>query len=246
MIYHTFAQLYDQLFDAELYKQWEKFTLTNMPRQTNQVLDLAGGAGRLAALLAKDDLEVTVADFSADMLTLAQQHAQEEGVNLQLVETDMRDLSQLGQYDLVTCYADSLCYLADLADVVTVFQQVNVHLVDGGTFLFDMITPYQTDKVYPGYTYNYEDEDHRRAFLWQSFQNDDVEHGVIHELAFFNRLADGKYERVGETHFERSYPLRVIKEELESAGFKNITVSADFGQRIPVDTTTRWFFKCQK
>lgn len=28
--------------------------------------------------------------------------------------------------------------------------------------------------------YNYQDEDHERAFMWQSYADDDVEHGVIH------------------------------------------------------------------
>lgn len=30
MIYQTFVQLYDQLFDSDMYKSWEKFTLANL------------------------------------------------------------------------------------------------------------------------------------------------------------------------------------------------------------------------
>lgn len=246
MIYHNFAQLYDQLFDADLYQKWEQYTIANCPTSTKKVLDLAGGAGRLAVLLVKDGLDVTVADFSVDMLTLAQTHAQTAGVPLQLVQADMRNLDQFPQYDLITCYADSLCYLEDITDVVTTFKQVYQHLNSQGYFLFDMITPYQTDEIYPGYTYNFEDDQHQRALLWQSFQNDEVEHGVIHELAIFNRLTDGKYERVGETHFERAYPLELVMANLKRVGFTKITVTADFGHAQPNAQTTRWFFKCQK
>lgn len=32
MIYQTFAQLYDQLFDSDMYKNWEKFTLANIKK----------------------------------------------------------------------------------------------------------------------------------------------------------------------------------------------------------------------
>lgn len=246
MIYHTFAQLYDQLFDDELYQRWATYTVTNGGQGTHQVLDLAGGAGRLAVLLAKQGLAVTVADFSADMLSLASQHAAASGVPLTLVEADMRDLSALPQYDLVTCYADSLCYLEGIDDVETTFRQVFDHLTAGGRFLFDMITPYQTDVVYPGYMYNYEDDDHQRAFLWRSYQDDDVEHGVIHDLAFFNRLENGQYERIGETHFERSYPLETITAALARSGFADIEVRADFGAKVPNEQTTRWFFNCRK
>lgn len=246
MIYHTFAQLYDQLFDPDLYKQWRDYTLANCPEKTSRVLDLAGGAGRLAVLLAHAGLDMTVADISEDMLALASQHAEEEGVRLQIVQADMRDLTQFPQYDLVTCFADSLCYLPALADVKATFRQVYAHLRPAGKFLFDMITPYQTDEVYPGYMYNYEDEDHQRAFMWQSYQDDDVKHGVIHDLTFFNRLADGEYERVSETHYERAYQLAALAAALRQAGFASVKVSADFGRKQPGPQTTRWFFDCQK
>lgn len=246
MIYHTFAQLYDQLFDADLYKRWEQFTRENCPAGTQTILDLAGGAGRLAVLLSQAGFTVTDTDLSTDMLALASQHAQEAGVAVNLIQADMRDLAGLPVFDAVTCYADSLCYLADLAAVTTTFQEVYRHLKKGGHFLFDMITSYQTDVVYPGYMYNYEDEGHQRAFMWQSFQNDEVPHGVIHDLVFFNRLADGKYDRVGETHFERAYPLAKVKQALATAGFDQVKVTADFGRQAPDEETTRLFFNCQK
>ena len=98
MIYQTFAQLYDQLFDSDMYKSWEKFTLANINKKNGKLLDLAGGSGRLAVLLAKDGINVTVADFSDEMLSLADQHSTENNVSLQLVQADMRDLSGLEKF----------------------------------------------------------------------------------------------------------------------------------------------------
>lgn len=246
MIYQSFAQLYDELFDDQLYEQWRDYTLDRLPSTCKTVLDLAGGAGRLACLLAPAGVDLTVADFSPEMLSLAGDHAAEAGVDLQLIQADMRDLTGLPHYDAVTCYADSLCYLDNLADVQQTFHQVYHHLNKGGRFLFDVITPYQTDVKYPGYMYNYEDDDHQRAFIWRSFADDEVEHGVIHELAFFNRLPDGNYHRVGETHFERSYSLAELRAALKEAGFATTTVTADFGRQQVAPQTTRWFFECQK
>ena len=141
MIYQSFAQLYDELFDAQLYEQWQDYTLNRLPSTSKTVLDLAGGAGRLACLLATAGLDLTVADFSPEMLSLAGKHAAEAGVDLQLVQADMRDLAGFPQFDAVTCYADSLCYLDDLADVQETFSQVSAHLTAEGRFLFDMIAP---------------------------------------------------------------------------------------------------------
>lgn len=247
MIYQSFAQLYDQLFDQELYKRWLDFTLRESTLTAeSKCLDLAGGAGRLAVMLAQHNINMTVGDFSAEMLSLAQQHADEANVPLEILEVDMRDLSGLSQYDLITCYADSLNYLDDLTAVQATFQQVAEHLSSGGTFLFDMISPHKTDVYYPGYMYNYEDDEHRQAFMWRSFMDDDVEHGVIHELTFFNRLSDGNYQRVDETHFERAYPLEDIITQLKKAGFKRVEVSSDFGQAEATANNDRWFFKCRK
>lgn len=245
MIYQTFAQLYDELFDDQLYADWQSFVQKEVERP-GRLLDLAGGAGRLAVRLAKQGFRVTDADLSSEMLTLADQRARTDQVNLELVEANMLDLSGLGMFETITCFADSLCYLNDLSEVTTVLKQAYMHLLPGGKLLFDVITPYQTDVVYPGYCYNYQDEDHARAFMWQSFADDEIEHGVIHELTFFIEQADGRYDRVAETHFEKTYPLATYRAAVKAAGFKRHRVSADFGKETPNEETTRWFFACQK
>lgn len=246
MIYHSFAQLYDQLFDPELYNQWRDFTEKNIDRDHNKILDLAGGSGRLAVLLAADGFDVTVADISSDMLALANQHAEEANVQLHLIEADMRDLGTLPHYNVITCYADSLCYLDNEEDVLQTLKEVYDHLAPNGIFLCDLITPLKTDKVYPGYMYNYQDENEQRAFMWQSFANDDVKHGVIHELTFFNRLHNGQYERVAETHYERAYDIERLKDMFERVGFRTIQQGVDFNLDKLRPDAQRWFFKCQK
>lgn len=75
------------------------------------------------------------------MLSLADQHAQSAQVDLALVEADMLDLTGLGQFQTITCFADSLCYLNDLAQVNAALTQAGQHLAPGGKFLFDVITP---------------------------------------------------------------------------------------------------------
>lgn len=65
-----------------MYKSWEKFTLANLEKQDCKLLDLAGGSGRLAVLLAKDGVNVKVADFSDEMFSLADQHQNESNVDL--------------------------------------------------------------------------------------------------------------------------------------------------------------------
>lgn len=246
MIYQSFACFYDDLFDDRLYDEWQQYVDTHCPEETKQILDLAGGAGRLGVRLAQEGYVVTDLDVSEEMLTLAQAHADDANVSLNLICADMTNLKGLGQYDLVTCFADSLNYLADIKQVSQSIQEVYQHLNPGGKFLFDMITPYQTDVVYPGYMYNYADEDGQRALMWSSYQNDDVKYGVIHDLTFFYRQNNCLYRRGAETHFERAYDLATVIQVIQSAGFKQPIVTSDFGQQPINEQTTRWFFECQK
>ena len=89
--YSTFAAKYDQLFDQDMYQDWADFVTSQT--QPGAILDLGGGAGRLAVLLAQQGYQVDVLDISAEMLTLAQQHAAAAEVDVTLLQADMRDWS---------------------------------------------------------------------------------------------------------------------------------------------------------
>ena len=47
------------------------------------------------------------------MLALAEMHAREADLAIPFMQGNMLDLSALGQYSAVTCFADSFCYLQD-------------------------------------------------------------------------------------------------------------------------------------
>lgn len=244
--YQTFAQLYDNLFDSEMYIQWRDYVVTNVPNKDGRILDLAGGAGRLAVLLAEAGYkDVSVFDLSPEMLALAMKHASEANVVIPLIEGDMTEWSDLpDKYHTITSFADSFNYLAHKDQLKATFEQVYNHLVADGQFLFDMITPYQIEEIYPGYMYNWHDEE--TAFLWSSYEGDKV--GTAeHELTFFvyQEKIDG-YQQIQELHVEYAYSLAEIKNLLVEVGFKDIEVTADFGQSSINETTTRWFFKAHK
>ncbi len=56
MIYQTFAKLYDELFDPQLYADWAAFTRQTVRQPDQPLLELACGTGRLAVQLAQEDL----------------------------------------------------------------------------------------------------------------------------------------------------------------------------------------------
>jgi ubiquinone/menaquinone biosynthesis C-methylase UbiE len=243
MIYTTFAQLYDELMEPKMYDDWLAYAQKKLIKGS-KTLDLACGSGRLAVMLAQKGYDVWGFDLSEQMLAIADSHASEAKLNLTLIQGDMSDLSELPVFDNITCFADSFCYLQDEKTLLATLKQVYEHLSDTGVFLFDVITPYQTDKIYPGYMYNYTQED--QAFVWSSFA-DDLPHSVVHELTFFVWNEQRKaYDRLQEEHHERTYSMETYQKLLAKAGFKNVEITADFGIKQPDEQTTRWFFCCQK
>lgn len=244
MSYHIFSYFYDKVMDQAVYRDWLAYIQKYRPEEKAlDILELACGTGQIAVQLAKAGHRVTGFDLSEDMLVLAQERMEAEGVSFELLQGDMRELDDIGRFDVCTCFSDSLCYLDNESDVAAVFEGVHANLKEGGLFLFDVHSLHQVKDVFPGYQYIYQDEED--VFLWESFEGE-KENSVEHLLTFFVMNADGSFNRLQELHEERVFEIDVYKGLLEKAGFKNIELTADFG-RSPVDETSpRWFFACQK
>lgn len=244
--YETFAAVYDEIMDDSLYDQWTAFSLRHLPAGTKTILELACGTGIQAVRFAQEGYEVTGLDLSYEMLELAQKKAEKAGVLLELAQADMLELEGVGDFDAVTCYSDSLCYMPDEEAVLRVFEGVHAVLNAGGSFLFDVHSIFQVDEVFQGYSYheNYDDF----AFVWDTYEGE-VPHSIVHELTFFVKDEDGKEERFirrDEVHEERTYPIEIYVRLLEQAGFTGVEVYADFQDQAPVETSQRWFFKAVK
>ncbi|MDF7637690.1 class I SAM-dependent methyltransferase [Leuconostocaceae bacterium ESL0958] len=242
--FQTFASLYDALFDGDLYLDWLDYVQANS--QPGPVLDLGGGAGRLAVLLAKAGYQVDLLDQAPAMLALAATHASAAGVDVSLLEGDIRDFSDwTARYPLIVSFADTFNYLPNQDDVLAGFRQVYDHLSPNGTFLFDVITPEQVNVGYDNFCYN-NDDDPEKIFMWTSFPAAE-ENAVDHDLKFF--LYDEQidaFHLVREVHHEQTYALATYRALLAEAGFTDIRVSADFGRKEADDQDNRWFFQAQR
>lgn len=244
MSYQTFAQVYDAIMDETLYDRWGEFVDSQLQDKKPKLLELACGTGALAVALSKRGYNVTGLDLSENMLSLANERAVEEQVDIPLIQADMMELSDIGQFEAVTCFSDSLCYMPDEKAVLKVFQQVYNVLTETGKFLFDVHSIYQTDTVFPGYMFN--DQSDEISFLWRSYAGEEP-HSVEHDLTFF--VYDEEldlYDRYDETHKERTYSLDQYKNMLSKAGFSSVEVSADFGDSEVIEESPRWFFVCTK
>ena len=242
MSYETFAFVYDEVMDDSLYDQWLAFSKRYLPANIT-VLEMACGTGALAVALANTGYEVTALDLSEEMLMMASKRAAEEEATVQFVQGNMLDLSEMGQYQAITCFSDSLCYMGNRQEVQQVFDEVYQALEEEGTFIFDVHSTYQIDKIFPEYSYHYQTEEF--AFLWDSYQGE-KEHSIEHFLTFFVKEETDSFVRYDELHKERTYSLENYLTMLENAGFMDVSVYADFTDEAPGDESLRWFFVCKK
>lgn len=234
----------DAIMDDSLYEKWTAFSLRHLPKKKDaKLLELACGTGIQSLRFKEAGFDVTGLDLSGDMLKIAKKRAQVAGFDLSFIQANMLDLSAVGTFDYVTCYSDSICYMQDEIEVGDVFKQVYDHLKEGGVFIFDVHSTYQTDEVFPGYSHHENAEDF--AMVWDSYA-DEAPHSVVHELTFFIQDEDGRFTRFDEVHEERTYDILTYDILLEQAGFKSFKVYADFEDEEPGDTSRRWFFVCRK
>lgn len=242
MIYNSFASVYSELMDDTLYNKWADYVQQQVPTD-QKLLDVACGTGDLTILLA-DKYDVTGTDLSEEMLKIARQKATKAKKEIPFEPSNMMDLYNFGQFDVITCFDDSICYLTDEDELAIAFDQAYQHLNKGGKYLFDAHSLYQMDEVFPGYMFNHRTED--SAFMWNSYEGE-YPHSIEHELTFFNWNDKIKgYSVNTELHKERTYPIETFKLILSDVGFKNIQVSADFGKSAIQDDSNRWFFAAEK
>ncbi len=103
------------------------------------VLDLCCGPGRHAVLLAKNRFRVTGVDRTRFLLEKARARAEEEGVQVEWIEQDMREFVRPHAFDLVLNLFTSFGYFDDKSEDLRVLRNIHESLREGGAFLIDVI-----------------------------------------------------------------------------------------------------------
>lgn len=245
--YEGFAYVYDYLMQDVPYDEWVNFLKTKLqqnPAPGNQILEIACGTGELSIRLAKAGFKLTGVDLSEDMLTVANQKAVQNQVNISLFQQNMCELDGLGSFDIATIFCDSLNYLHSPKEVQETFRRVYSHLKKDGLFMFDVHSIHKIENIFINQTFA--DNDDNVSFIWNCFEGE-YPYSVEHELTFF--LYDEeteKYSRIDELHVQRTFTENDYSQWLKSAGFQILDINADFQHHSPDNASERIFFTCKK
>lgn len=99
-----------------------------------RILDLACGTGIHAIHWAKQGHTVTGVDLSETFIALARERASQEGISVEFIVSDIRNLTYREPYDVVTWIENSF-FDEDIA------KRVHQCLRTGGCFMFDVRNP---------------------------------------------------------------------------------------------------------
>ena len=105
------------------------------------VIELAAGPAEHALELARQGLRATALDRSTAMCAYAAAQAAAAGLELDVVQADMRDFSIPGHFDLAITMLNSVCHLFTLDDLVAHLTAVAAHLVPGGLYIVELAHP---------------------------------------------------------------------------------------------------------
>lgn len=237
--YAEFARVYDMFMDNIDYPAWSEYVVSllgDYEIRDGLVLELGCGTGNMTELLAERGYDMIGVDNSEEMLAEAMEKRAESGKDILYLLQDMREFELYGTVRAVVSICDSMNYITEEEDLLTVFRLVNNYLDPGGIFIFDLNTVYKYEKILGQNTIAENREE--GSFIWD---NDyDPETGLnVYELALFLPRQDGLYEKYEELHYQRAYALETVKRLLLQAGLVFETAYDAFTRNTPRDDSER-------
>ena len=149
--YKSLAAYYDRLFPSA--RSWgdeaRGAVLGGILPNIRSACDLACGTGTTALELARGGVEVFGVDLSPTMCRVARKKARAAGLDVRILQADMRKFRLPRQVDLVTCEFDALNHVPRKEDLHAVARAVASALRPGGYFYFDVNNRLSFEKIWP-------------------------------------------------------------------------------------------------
>jgi SAM-dependent methyltransferase len=216
-----------------------EFYVQSAEESGGPVLEIGCGTGRILVPVARSGVEIVGVDLSSYMLAICRERLQRESEEVQsraqIVNADMRDFNLDRTFALVTTPFRPFQHLTTVEGQISCLENVNRHLIDGGTLILDLFNP-SLDSLTrddlgeeTGEEPAFEMPDGSTVLRRQKVVERDLFNQINHvELIYYVTHPDGREERLVHA-FPMRYLFRFEAEHLlERCGFEVVDVYSDF------------------
>jgi len=205
--YSVLAKLYDKVMKEKegLQDEYLEFVKSNFPNKETKILDVACGTGNLIKKLSYFYKNIEGVELSKEMANLSRKKTSKK-----IYQVDMTNFNLKKKYDLILCTFDSLNYFLNEESLKKSFKNFYRHLKENGFLIFDLNTLRKFKK-------------HKNKVTDQKIDGSKIKWISSYNPPFWKiEIIFLNNHIFKEIHYERFYPLTVIKEILKDCGFKNI------------------------
>jgi ubiquinone/menaquinone biosynthesis C-methylase UbiE len=138
--YDSYASAYEDFNHGYMYERWTGRLLEKAEEaglEGNRLLDIACGTGFSFVTLLERGWRVTGCDISPQMMAIAEERF---GDRAELFVADMRELPEIGEFDLIWAINDPLNYLLSVEELEATLDGMRRNLAPTGIALFDVNT----------------------------------------------------------------------------------------------------------
>lgn len=247
-IYKNFAQVYDFFMEDVPYDDWICY-IKNICKNFNlnpfSILELGCGTGNITNRLALEGYTVLGLDLSVEMLTVANEKAQNLDLkNITYINQDMRELELLNKVDLILSICDSINYIIEENELLKVFKLVHHNLNDGGLFIFDINTIYKFENILADNSFCETRE--TIAYTWENYFDKTEMINEFYTNFFIKDEKSNLYHRFEEFHYQKAYNIDTIINLLKEAGLQFLNIYDENTFEKPKETSQRIFFVAKK
>jgi SAM-dependent methyltransferase len=135
----AFANTADMAWTDRTEAEVERAMRMLRPQGGERVLDLACGSGRHSLELKRQGFDAVGADISPELLEIARREAAKEGLEVEFVEADLRELDFEAEFDIVLSLNDgAIGYLETDEENHRTFEVIARSLKPGGRHLMQL------------------------------------------------------------------------------------------------------------
>lgn len=241
--YTGFAQVYDLFMDNIPYDEWTKYLISLLKEQGIEegiIADLGCGTGNVTRRLSMAGYDMIGIDNAEEMLEIAREKAMDEKMDILYLEQSMQEMELFGTVRAFVSICDSINYIIEEEDLLSVFRLANNYLEAGGVFIFDMNTKYKYENILAQNTFA-ENRDNC-SFIWDNFYYEDEkinEYDLTIYVKDEENEEDDVFYRFDEEHYQRAYELEEIKELISKAGMEFVAAYDAFTKEPPKEDSER-------